>query len=267
VVEDRILKMLVEQNEISWKSIIYDLVRQEGMDPWDINVGLIAEKYIETIRGIQQADLKVGGKVVLAAAILLRIKSKKLVGEDLSEFDRLIATGELDQGQFYDELEQELAAGEAAGLADEHFELSPRMPQPRTRKVSIYELMSALEKALEVKHRRINRLDIAQVPMPARKFDVGAAIGSIVARMKSWFVGGAKKLTFTQLLPSQSKKDKVYTFIPLLHLSNQQRIELSQNEHFGEIEIKYLGDINAPEAKEGDKNADEKREAVPEQAG
>ena len=29
----------------------------------------------------------------------------------------------------------------------------------------------------------------------------------------------------------------VYTFIPLLHLSNQRRIDLWQKEHFGEIEI------------------------------
>ena len=47
------------------------------------------------------------------------------------------------------------------------------------------------------------------------------------------------KLTFTKLIPSNSREDKVYTFIPLLHLTNQRRIDLEQEKHFGEIEV-YL---------------------------
>ena len=29
----------------------------------------------------------------------------------------------------------------------------------------------------------------------------------------------------------------MYTFIPLLHLSNENKVDLSQDEHFGEINI------------------------------
>ena len=47
-----------------------------------------------------------------------------------------------------------------------------------------------------------------------------------------------KTLTFTQLIPSDAKKDKVLTFIPLLHLTNQRKIDLIQEKHFSEIEIK-----------------------------
>ena len=34
-----------------------------------------------------------------------------------------------------------------------------------------------------------------------------------------------------------TKEDKVFTFIPLLHLTNQRKIDLNQENHFGEIEI------------------------------
>ena len=47
-----------------------------------------------------------------------------------------------------------------------------------------------------------------------------------------------KRLTFKELLPSESKQDKVYTFIPLLHLSNQQKVDLEQAEPFGDIHVK-----------------------------
>jgi len=51
-------------------------------------------------------------------------------------------------------------------------------------------------------------------------------------------VSNDSKLTFTQLLPpSGTKEDKIYTFIPLLHLTTQRKVDLSQKEHFGEIEI------------------------------
>ena len=55
-------------------------------------------------------------------------------------------------------------------------------------------------------------------------------------RVKSFFTN-QNSLTFSQLVPSGTKEDKIYTFIPLLHLSNQRKIDLSQKEHFGEIEI------------------------------
>lgn len=38
-------------------------------------------------------------------------------------------------------------------------------------------------------------------------------------------------------MPSQKKEDKIFTFIPLLHLTNQRKVNLEQKEHFGEIEI------------------------------
>ena len=46
-----------------------------------------------------------------------------------------------------------------------------------------------------------------------------------------------KNLNFSGLLPSDDKLDKVYTFISLLHLKNQKKIDLLQKEHFGEIDI------------------------------
>ena len=44
-------------------------------------------------------------------------------------------------------------------------------------------------------------------------------------------------LTFQKLLKAGTKEEKVYTFIPLLHLSNTGRVNLHQDEHLGEIHI------------------------------
>lgn len=253
--QDKIFSLLVEQNEISWKAIIMDLISTEQMDPWDINISLLTGKYIDRLNQLKEQDLKVGGKVLLAASILLRIKSTKLVGDDLDDFDRLIAGADMSQEQFYDELEQELAKGEELGLKEE-YDLLPRLPQARRRKVSVFDLVKALEKALEVKERRVLHSMPPPMPLPQRKFDVTAALTNLYQRIRSLF-SVRKSLTFQQLLPGETKQDKVYTFIPLLHLANHQKVELEQSEAFGDIHIKVL---------EG-KNVDEGREELPEGTG
>ncbi len=236
---DKILNLLVEQNEIGWKQVLYDIVNSEGMDPWNINISLIANKYIEKLNLFRGMDLKVSGKVLLAAAILLRVKSKRLVGEDLEEFDRLLAGAEETEQEFYDELERELMRGEELAKS---VELIPRTPQPRKRKVSIYDLVKALEKALEVKKRRMmNTLTRVDVAIPEKKIDINAEIEKLYQRILGHFSRHDKKLTFTRLVASDTKEGKIYTFIPLLHLTNQSRIDLDQQDHFGEIGITLVG--------------------------
>jgi len=235
---DKLYQLIVENDDISWKALLLDLVNSEQMDPWDIDIGLLTQRYIGRVQQLKETNLKVSGKVLLAAAILLKIKSKRLVGEDLNEFDRLIAASEVSEQQFYDELEQQLAHGEAAGMQDQSLELIPRLPQPRKRKVSVYDLVRALEKALEVKKRRLfNSLHEVNVVIPDKKFDITAAMQSLYGKLVGLFATGMKKLTFSSLIPSKLKEDKVITFIPLLHLANEGKVELEQQEHFGEITI------------------------------
>lgn len=233
--QDKILSLLVEQNDIGWKSIIYDLVKQEGMNPWDVDVSALADAYILHVKQLKY-DLKVSGKVILAAAILLKIKSKRLISDDINEFDRLIATDSTEQ--FYDELEQQLTTGERQAIM-QNIELNPRTPPPRPRKVSVYDLVKALEKALEVKKRRLlNTIIPPELNKPARHFDLGESTHALHQQILNYYATNNTRLTFAHILqPCHTKTDKIFTFIPLLHLSHQQKIQLTQEQHFGDIHI------------------------------
>ena len=117
--------------------------------------------------------------------------------------------------------------------------LIPRTPQPRKRKVSIYDLVEALERALEVKKRRLlHSIPPMNVEAPKKKKDITEIIREVYIKIRTFFVSSVKdKLTFGKLLPSESREDKVHTFIPLLHLAQQNKIELVQESPFGEIQI------------------------------
>ena len=249
---ERIFNIIFSKaDEVTWQSIIYELVKSEQMDPWDIDVSILAQKYINMLRTLKEHDFRVSGKVLLAAAIFLKMKSNKLVGEDLSELDRLLIGIE-------EEME-ELGFDETSQIPklDEIPTLIPRTPQPRKRKVSIFDLVEALERALEVKKRRLlHSIPPLNLEAPKKKRDITQVIRDVYGRIKSFFFSALKdKLTFSKLLPSESKEDKVYTFIPLLHLAQQNKIELVQETHFGEIEVLL-------KKKEEEEKVEEKREIV-----
>lgn len=233
--QEKIYDMLVSGDDVTWQSLLYELVKKEEMDPWDINVSKLTKQYVNTIKQLKEHDFRVSGKVVLAAAILLKIKSNRLVGEDLLEFDRLLAGNEEDVDLFED-LDDFDVVDRGEG---EKVSLIPRIPQPRKRKVSIYDLVDALEKALEVKQRRVlNSIPPLNVEAPKKSKDLTQVIREVYYSIKTFFMkGSGKKMLFSQLLPSGNKEDKIFTFIPLLHLDFQRKINVEQEVPFEDISI------------------------------
>ncbi len=233
--QDKIFQILFEQDEVTWQTMLFEVIKQEGMDPWNIDISMLTKSYIKMLKKMKELNFRISGKVVLAAALLLRVKTYRLVGEDMNELDRLMSPQEEDSEGFYDDLERDFSFVPP----DESYELTPRTPQPRKRKVSIYDLVSALNQALEVRERRVLRnIPTMKVELPVKRVDMTSKIKDVYQRIVDFFKG-SQRLTFEQLVPSDNKEDRIYTFIPLLHLANydQNKVELLQEEPFGEIEV------------------------------
>ena len=241
------LQLLLEKDDVTWKTILYELVRTEQMNPWDIDVSVLSQRYIDTIKGMQQHDFRISGKVLLAAAVLLKIKTEHLLEHGMDELDRLLArTQEQMDDNFFSEFSQDLFQV-AEKIDEEKPPLIPRTPQPRHRKITIYDLAEALQQALEVKKRKLERAHpTITISIPKRKFDITQVIRDVYSRIKTYFhQNGKQQLTFVQLLPNEAtREEKAFTFIPLLHLDNQRKIDLLQKEHFGEIGIELVNGKN-----------------------
>ena len=248
--QDRIFSILFNEDEITWQNIIYDLVRTEGMNPWDINISEISFKFVDMLKKLREMDFRISGKVVLASAILLKLKSDRLLEEDIAAFDHLISSLD-DPGDLLDELGLEEGGPKREKILAPG--LMPRTPQPRKRKVSVYDLVQALEKALEVENRRpVYVQPSVRMKLPEQNVDMGELIVDVFNKVENYYEHNGKldakgkphRLTFSELIPSDSKEDKVFTFIPLLHLENQRRVDMYQDIHFGEIEIELLKNAN-----------------------
>ncbi|MBS3137985.1 segregation/condensation protein A [Candidatus Woesearchaeota archaeon] len=248
--QDELFDVLFNKDDITWQTMIYELVRKEQMDPWDIDIATLSQRFLDTLRKLKEMDFRISGKIILAAAILLRLKSHKLVTEDLSELDRLISMSEQTEQEFYDELEQNINENNIKiNIDGNDFTLTPRTPQPRKRKVSVYDLVEALQKALEVKKRRMARIrgDDIQMEIPKKVVDMNLLIQQTYNQIAAHFLQkkDAKIMTFSELINnSQERNEKIYAFVPLLHLTTYRKIDIDQEAHLSEINI-TLSDVHS----------------------
>ena len=149
--QERILEMLMKKDEITWQTILHDLVNSNEINPWDIDISILTNKYIEIVKKMQESNLFISGKVLLASAILLKIKSERLISEDISVLDNLMFPQEME------ELDQFIDPNSRRIYLDTEPRLTIKTPQARKRKVNMNDLITALERALEVNERRLIR--------------------------------------------------------------------------------------------------------------
>ncbi|MFP4567946.1 MAG: segregation/condensation protein A [Candidatus Woesearchaeota archaeon] len=233
--ENDIFEMLFDKDEITWQDIIYDLIKTEKMDPWDVNVSHLAEKFISLLKEMKKMDFRLSGKIILAAAFFLKIKSDKLLKEDLVFLNNMINPEEQDLMDLLDDPTNT----EQNTHTQEKPILKYRTPQPRKRKVSVYDLVEALEKALEGDQKRyIKKMQSAtkKIKIPKKDKDMTLIINDLYQKIEKT-LNKITHIKFSQLLTTEDKDEKIYTFIPLLYLDTQRKIDIEQETHFEDITI------------------------------
>jgi segregation and condensation protein A len=221
--------------EIGWQEIIYDLINTEQLDPWDIDIIILSDRYLEKISEFEEADFFVSSKVLLAAALLLRIKSEILLNKYIKSIDEILFGKE----------EKKTPVLERIELGEEIPDLVPRTPIPRFKKVTLQELIESLNKAIATENRRIkkeiikkNALREATLALPKRKFNIKNKIKEVYRRLLEQFEKDEKKkkVSFTEFV-GDDKEERIISFSPLLHLDHQKKVWLEQEEHFEEFYI------------------------------
>ncbi|MBU0893981.1 MAG: segregation/condensation protein A [Nanoarchaeota archaeon] len=226
---------LLFNREIGWQDIIYDLINTEQLDPWNIDIVILTDKYLVKIQNLEETDFFVSSKVLLAASLLLRIKSEILLNKYIKSIDDILFGKEEKKKYELERIELE------EGIPD----LVPRSPIPRFKKVTLKELVESLNKAISTENRRIkkeilhrNALRETAVVLPKRNFSIKNKIKEIYDNLFTHFKenGSKKKVSFTEFI-GKNKEDRIISFGPLLHLENQKKVWLEQKNHFDEIFI------------------------------
>ncbi len=213
---------LIEQP--AWKTILIELVKTEKMDPWDIDIAGLADKYLLKINSLGGTDLRLPANAILACAILLRFKSGIL---RLSEIE-----------------EEELPKDE---LDEEEKEMIERiLPELRNvrkikqGKVSLDNLVEAIELMLEKskkrKDKRFIKEEIPEFKIPFADYNISERMDGVYELIKEK-ADSQGLILFSKLVNGKGAVEIVDTFIPCLFLSSKERINMWQEQFFGEIFI------------------------------
>jgi segregation and condensation protein A len=222
--------------------ILVGLAERGEIDPWNINIIEVTDRFLSELEKCRQLNLHVSGRTLFYAATLLRMKSEQLdlasdeaddgaAGEG-EEFD---LTGDLD---FEDE-------GRFGPIERLEREIQRRLDRKSLRKspVTLFELIIEL-KNLEKEERRRRRLPPAEEDFLVEADDVvGIAheegyqdsarqvIEECLANADP-----ATEITLTELC-SDLGWGLPDVYIPLLFLALDGRCSLRQEEFFGDVYV------------------------------
>ncbi len=212
-------------SEPSWEDVIVKIVAEEGMDPWSVDIIRLSDVFLDYLKKVEENDLRIPARFILIASILLRMKSDVLA----------------EKGEKVLIPESEKEPDDMLRILAEVPPLNPPIKRIPLRNVSLDELISALKKAYDVQDRRVERrrrvkkaVDFA---MPIAEEDITKRIDKLLTDINQALVD-VDNIEFSRLVKRWGRKEIVETLIPLLHLSQDGKINLMQNELFKEIMVK-----------------------------
>jgi len=205
--------------------VLVELAKKGEIDPWDIDIALATEKFLQYIDSLEKRDLRIPARTLLYASILLRLKSDSM--EEQKE-------------QEPEPVAEEIEVGPEEVIEDQ----LPRPPLRRhtKRPVTLDELISELRKAEMVGRRKAMREHWPSTEEKALDLshDEGIedrikALGPILDDMFS----ESPTITFSNInSKNSSTEDGVTNYISLLFMAQRKQVWLDQEEIFGELFVR-----------------------------
>jgi len=227
-------------NKATWRELLLDIVSSSNMDPWNIDIGTITVNYIDKVKKMKINDLHVPANVILAASILLRFKAQAFQFEEPEPAQEEVTVFE---GMPGDATEMQL------------LQLKMRM-QPK-RAVTLSDLLVALDEAIIIETKReTKRVAVPKmVEFKLPEYDIEKEMKEVLTQItklsdkEGW-------LTFSYLLSEMKRegaRSLVLTLLPLLHLCQEGKISIMQDDIFGEILVHRLSLSEMKQGEEDDR--------------
>jgi len=198
--------------------ILLGLVQEHKLDPWDVDIEKLAGVYLQRVREMQELDLRVSGRTLLSASVLLRMKSDFVLN-----------------GRGGSEAEEGL---------EEVFDLDlPELGQVTIvqrspRKITLLDLLGSLQEALKdipaQKPLRRRKLEKIIQTLSEYQINIERYLEELYQRIKS-LVASGQEVPLSALILERTRLAIARTLLLLLFLSIQGKVVLQQPEPFGEI--------------------------------
>ncbi len=222
--------------------LLLHLIEREEMDITEVSLLTVTDQYIKAIEILEEIEPGALADFLLVAAKLLYIKSRSLLPrprppeeEEEDAGDSLIQ--QLLEYRRYKAVAQGLHIRQEAGLRA-FVRLAP--PPQLQRKLDLADVsLDKLTRALQRALRRIPN-DPPRPRVHTYAITIAEQIEVVRERMR---VNSMHPISFSALLTQQrSRMEIVVTFLAILELIKQREIVVEQEEIFGEIVLRAMGE-------------------------
>jgi len=217
--EEKIIKTILYDD---WEQVL--ILMTQDMDPWDIDIVKLSEKFTKYIKVIHSRNLRVPARIILASSIIYRMKCEVLPIWESEEKDEE-NNEDLDKEEF-------IEAGPEIKIPPLYLPVKREVK----RKITLDELVEALNKAMKVRKKRIMR-QIVVLEMNQKNFTehMEKFYEKILEILESEGL-----IFFSEFEKNKRKEEIIRDFASLLQLMKDKKIVCEQKELFDEILIKKV---------------------------
>ncbi|MCQ1539376.1 segregation/condensation protein A [Methanocalculus taiwanensis] len=227
--------------------ILVRMAESGEIDPWNIDIVLLTDRFLGELERRRELDLRISGRTLLYASILLRMKSDALIervpdpggdGADDEDYsDELFFDGGMDE----EGIESHLGPMD---VLEREIQRRIKRKEYRTRPVTLYELITQLKLAEKEERRRQRRRhfpdeddlfviadDIIEI---AHDEAFEAASSTFYATLLLLDPEGFDPVPLSRIA-SEIGCPLYEVYIPALFLMLEDRVDLIQEDFYGEI--------------------------------
>ncbi len=245
--EENINTFQTDDKAVDGIEILFEMAKSGKIDPWNIDIADVTDKYLQKLVELKANNLKLTGRTLFFAALLLRLKSDVLEGINVFE-------EKPEEAQFLDEISDFEEDSESINYnnvisLDEVLERRTSVRLYKNRVVTLEELVKQLEfyekidrrlalrnkqKKSVGKYRSYENFTPEDIINMAHDEYIETSVSKIQQSLEKLFETDSK-IELNELI--DAGMDKVSVYIALLFLASRSRIDLVQDEFYSDLYI------------------------------
>jgi len=236
---------VIKKSEVDGIEILVEMAQCGKIDPWNIDIADVTDKYLQQLVEMKANNLKLTGRTLFFAALLLRLKSDILEGIKLFEEEEL---EELDMLVDIEEIEDDIDMSNVISI-DQVLERRTSVRLHRGRVVTLQDLIKQLEfyekldKKLAFKNKQrkasqrtgsYEKFTAEDIVNMAHDEYIDRSIRGLQEVLDKLFQSD-DRIELSEL--QKTGMDKVSIYIALLFLASTSRIDLVQEEFYSDLYV------------------------------
>lgn len=240
-------------DELDGIEVLVQMAKQGKIDPWNIDIADIADKYMLHIAESKSNNLRITGRALFFLAVLLKLKSNILVGIDPMQFEVQDEINpeydESDDSRFSDDLYYQDYYPDNVIPIEDIIQRRTSVKLNRNRIVTLKDLIRQLEFYEQLDKKQAVKNSLERAKRRVRNY-ANMSADDIINLAHEEYIENSVKILHENLIKIFEKEekvelntltllglDKISAYIALLFLTAESDFDLEQEEFYSDLYV------------------------------